>query len=160
MGVNRVSTTISDQDQEIIMESISTIQQKLPFLVDLSPEERKTFSRLGDRNLAFTRKTLDIATQTPEFLPRSYDLEELRRDLELFESLQTILLALTKLREFIDDTAVAAGGEAYVGALEVYRYAKANGNLPGLDELTRLMGQRFAQPSRNRNQDSEVTAES
>ena len=54
-------------------------------------------ARLGDRNLAFARKALEIATQNPDFLPRSFDLDEMRRDLELFESLQPMLLALTRL---------------------------------------------------------------
>ncbi len=71
----------------------------------------------------------------------------MRRDLELFEALQPMLLALTHLQELLDDTAVAAGGEAYAAALEVYRYAKANGTVAGLDSLVDEMGQRFAQQS-------------
>ena len=38
-----------------------------------------------------------------------------------------------------------AGNEAYGAALEVYRYAKANGSVAGLDDLIDDMGQRFAQ---------------
>jgi hypothetical protein len=129
------------------MSAIATISQNLSFLVDLSPEERRTMSKLGDRNRAFTRKALEIATQNPDFLPRSFDVEELRRDFELFEALQPMLLALTRLQELIDDTAVAAGNEAYAAALEVYRYAKANGTVAGLDKLVDEMGQRFAQSS-------------
>ena len=133
------------------MASIDQINQQLPFLIDVGPEEQPSMARLGDRNLAFTRKALEIATLNPDFLPRSFDLDEMRRDLELFESLQPILLALTHLRELIDDTAVAVGSEAYAAALEVYRYAKANGTVAGLDNLVDEMGQRFAQqPNRGR----------
>ena len=47
-------------------------------------------ARLGDSNRAFTRKALEIAMLNPDFLPRSFDLDEMQRDLELFESLQPI----------------------------------------------------------------------
>ncbi len=142
---NRISAEFSTQEQHTVMEAIATIRESLPFLIDVSPDERKSMLKLGDRNRAFTRKALEIATQTPDFLPRSFDIDEMRRDLELFESLQPMLLALMKLQELIEDTAVAAGSEAYVAALEVYRYAKANGSVGGLDSLIDEMGRRFAQ---------------
>lgn len=145
MSVNRISSTLSLTDQHEVMDLIVQINQKLAFLIDVGPEERRSMTKLGDRNRAFTRKALEIASQTPDFLPRSFDIAEMRRDLELFEALQPMLLALTRLRELVDDTAVAAGNEAYAAALEVYRYAKANGSVAGLDGLIDDMGQRFAQ---------------
>ncbi|HSM80714.1 MAG TPA: hypothetical protein VLS96_03455 [Nodosilinea sp.] len=147
-------------DQHEVMDLIAQINQKLSFLIDVGPEERRSMAKLGDRNRAFTRKALEIATQTPDFLPRSFDMTEMRRDLELFEALQPMLLALTRLRELVDDTAVAAGDEAYRAALEIYRYAKANGSVAGLDDLIDEMGRRFAQQgSRARAQATEpVTA--
>ncbi|ASC72593.1 hypothetical protein XM38_035510 [Halomicronema hongdechloris C2206] len=151
MSVNRISSALSDSDRTEVMELIAQINQKLLFLIDVGPEERRGMAKLGARNREFTQKVLEIATQTPDFLPRSFDLEEMRRDFELFEALQPMLLALTRLRELMDDTAVAAGDEAYRAALEVYRYAKANGNVAGLDDLIDEMGQRFAhQGSRGR----------
>lgn len=147
MPANRISASLSPIEQQNIMSAIATISQELPFLVDLGPEERRAMTKLGDRNRAFTRKVLEIATQNPDFLPRSFNVDEMRRDFELFESLQPMLLALTRLQELIDDTAVAAGSEAYSAALEVYRYAKANGTVAGLDNLVNEMGQRFTQQS-------------
>ncbi|WP_199312001.1 hypothetical protein [Phormidium tenue] len=132
-------------DQHEVMDLIAQINQKLAFLIEVGPQERRSMTKLGDRNRAFTRKALEIAAQTPDFLPRSFDITEMRRDLELFEALQPMLLALTRLRELVDDTAVAAGDEAYRAALEVYRYAKANGSVAGLDDLIDEMGRRFAQ---------------
>ncbi|MBD1916107.1 MULTISPECIES: hypothetical protein [Cyanophyceae] len=145
MSINRISSNLSVTDQHEVMDLIAQINQKLSFLIDVGPQERRSMTKLGDRNRAFTRKALEIATQTPDFLPRSFDITEMRRDLELFEALQPMLLALTRLRELVDDTAVAAGDEAYRAALEVYRYAKANGSVAGLDDLIDEMGRRFAQ---------------
>ena len=61
-------------------------------------------AQLGERNRAFTRKVLEIATQKPDFLPRSFDIAEMRRYLELFEASQPMLLALTRLCELVDDS--------------------------------------------------------
>lgn len=145
MPINRISSNLSVTAQHEVMDLIAQINQQLAFLIDVGPQERRSMTKLGDRNRAFTRKALEIATQTPDFLPRSFDITEMRRDLELFEALQPMLLALTRLRELVDDTAVAAGDEAYRAALEVYRYAKANGSVAGLDDLIDEMGRRFAQ---------------
>lgn len=151
MAINRISDTLTDADQRYVLQTLTTLKQKLSFLVDLTPEERKGLVHLGDRNHAFTHKALEVASQNPDFLPRSFDIEELRRDLALYDALQPILMALTQLQELVDDTAVAAGGEAYNAALQIYRYAKANSSVAGLDHLVDDLSQRFAQAnSRNR----------
>jgi len=160
MSVNRISSALSVADRLEVMDLLSKIDQKLSFLIDVGPEERKSMAKMGDRNRAFASKALDIATQNPSFLPRSFDLAEMRRDLELYDALQPVLLALTRLQELVDDTAVAAGNEAYCAALEIYRYAKANGNVAGLDNWIGEMGQRFAQQSsRSRGQTTEQPVE-
>lgn len=55
------------------MAAIATIKTKLPFLIDLSVEERKALLKLGDKSRAFVSKALEVATQNPDFLPRSFD---------------------------------------------------------------------------------------
>ncbi len=80
-------------------------------------------------------KALEVATQNPDFLPRSFDLEELRKDVQLFEAMYPIVVALTQLQELVDDTCLAAGSEAYAAALQVYNYAKASGQGAGLDAV-------------------------
>lgn len=89
-----------------------------------------------------------MATQNPEFLPRSFDLEEMRKDVQLFEALYPLLLSLTQLHELVDDTSLAVGSEAYAAALQVYNYAKASGQGSGLEAVVEEMGQRFVRRSR------------
>ena len=83
--------------------------------------------------MILTSKALEVATQNPDFLPRSVDLEEMRKDVQLFEAMYPIVVALTQLQELVDDTCLAAGSEAYAAALQVYSYAKASGQGSGLD---------------------------
>ena len=103
MPENRISAKLSPADKEAVMQAIATIREKLPFLVDLTTEDRRTIVKMGDKSRAFVSKALEVATQNPNFLPRSFDLEEMRRDLEIYEDLYPVLLSLTQLQELVDD---------------------------------------------------------
>lgn len=148
MADNRISANLSASDRLAVMDAIATIRQKLPFLIDLTTEERKALPKLGDKSRAFVTKALEVGTQNPDFLPRSFDLDEMRRDIELFEALYPILLSLTQLQELVDDTAVAVGSEAYAAGLMVYNYAKASGKGTGLDSMVNDLGRRFARKTK------------
>jgi hypothetical protein len=148
MPTTQISATLTQKERDAVLQAISTIKEKLPFLVDLSNEERKALPKMGDKSRAFVSKALEIATQNPEFLPRSFDLEEMRKDVQLFEALYPVLLALTQLQELVDDTSLAVGSEAYAAALQVYNYAKASEQTAGLDAVVEEMGQRFARKPR------------
>ncbi|BAY79679.1 Methyl-accepting chemotaxis protein [Nostoc sp. DSM 114161] len=150
MAENRVSASLSPADKYAVMQAIATIREKLPFLIDLTPEDRRTMLKMGDKSRAFVSKALEVATQNPNFLPRSFDLEEMRRDLEIYEDLYPVLLSLTQLQELVDDTCIAAASEAYGAALAVYSYAKASGDVAGLDAVIDEMGRRFNRRSKKK----------
>ncbi len=148
MTTNRISAALTKADRDAVMTAISTIKSKLPFLVDLTAEERKALPKMGDKSQAFVTKALEVATQNPDFLPRAFDLDEMRRDVELFETMYPIVVALSQLQELVDDTAMAAGSEAYAAALQVYHYAKASGQGSGMEGMVNEMGQRFTRKPR------------
>jgi hypothetical protein len=148
MTPNRISTALAPTDRDEVMAAITTIKEKLPFLIDLTLEERKSLPKMGDKSRAFVSKALEVATQNPDFLPRSFALEEMAQDVALFESLYPILLSLTQLHELVDDTVMAVGSDAYAAALVVYNFAKASGRGSGLDAVADEMGRRFARKSR------------
>jgi hypothetical protein len=148
MADNRISASFSQSDRLAVMQAIATIREKLPFLVGLTIEERKSLPKLGDKSRAFVARALEVGTQNPDFLPRSFDLYEMRRDVELFEALYPVLLSLTQLQELVDDTVMAVGSEAYAAGLIVYNYAKASGKGTGLDAVVDEMGRRFARKPR------------
>ncbi|MBN4003998.1 hypothetical protein [Nostoc sp. LPT] len=148
MADNKLSAKLSSANREAVMQAITTIREKLPFLIDLTTEERKALPKLGDKSRAFVSKALEIGTQNPDFLPRSFDLNEMRQDIELFEALYPILLSLTQLQELVDDTSVAVGSEAYAAGLMIYNYAKASGKGSGLDSMVDDLGRRFARKAK------------
>ena len=148
MATNQISATLTQADRDAALAAITTLKQKLPFLIDLTVEERKALPKMGDKSRAFVTKALEVATQNPDFLPRSFDLDEMRKDVQLFEAIYPIVVALAQLQELMDDTYTAVGSEAYAAALQVYNYAKASGQGAGLDSVVDELGQRFARKAK------------
>ena len=144
MQDNRISATLSDADRQAVMTAIDTIRQKLPFLTDLTPEERRILPKMGDRSRAFVTQALELATQNPSILPGSFNSAEMRRDVELLSALDPILTALMQLGELVEDTYMAVGSEAYTSALLVYQFARAAGRGSALDGVLDGLAQRFA----------------
>ncbi len=141
---NKISATLSDEDAATVVAAINTIKQKLPFLIDLSPEERRSLPKMGDKSRGFVRAALTVAQQNPDILPRLFDVDEFARDVALEEKLARISGSFSKLAELLDDTLVAVGSDAYVAALTTYQCARIAGKGAGLDGQLDALGQRFA----------------
>lgn len=148
MPDNRIDATLSQADTTAVMDAINTIRTKLPFLIDLTVDERRTLPKMGDKSRTFVSQALEIAKLNQDILPRSFDLDEMTRDVELANALQPVMMALTQLQELVEDTYMQVGSEAYTAALLVYQYARAGGQGEALDGLLDALGQRFARKSR------------
>jgi len=75
---------------------------------------------MGARSEAFVRHTLDTLEQDPDILPRSFDLEEMQRDLVALDQLRPIFSRLRQLAGRADDTERALGNDLYESALAAY----------------------------------------
>jgi hypothetical protein len=148
MPDNRIDATLSPSDLTAIMDAINTIRTKLPFLLDLTKDDRHTLPKMGDKSRAFVSQALEVAKQNPDILPRSFDIEEMRRDVELSNALQPVAMAIAQLQELVDDTSLLVGSEAYTAALMVYQYARAAGKGAALDSNLDALSQRFARKSK------------
>jgi len=147
MTDNRVSANLSPEDIAAVQEAIVTLKQKLPFLIGLTKEERISMLKMGDKSRAFVQKTMELVKQNQDFLPRSFDVEEMQKDVNLFNDLYPILLSLQQLNERVEDTLMVVGSEAYAAALVAYRYAKDANMGAGLDGVLDDIGRRFARKS-------------
>jgi hypothetical protein len=141
---NRIEATLPAANRDAVLTAIATIKAQLPFLVDLSPEDKRAMLKLGGKSLDFVTKALEVAAQNPDFLPRSFNIDEMRQDVELLQALSPIMVALDPLYDLITDTYMLVGSEAYAAGLEVYRYAKQAKHSAGLDPLVDALGKRFA----------------
>jgi hypothetical protein len=155
---NSVSADFPAADYEKVMEAMATIRELMPFLIKLSEKERSTLPKLGDKSRAFVDKALDVAIQTPDFLPRGFSIEEMERAVKLFAELNEVQMAMMQLLELINDTVTAVGSDAYNAALSVYGHAKMNKEAYALDNVIQELSQRFAHRNRPKKQPTEKQA--
>jgi hypothetical protein len=138
-----------------ILQLLTLLREKLPPLRDLTAEERRSLSGMGDKNRSFAGKVLEVILQNPEFLPRSFDIQKYQQNLATFDDLSAIALALTRLLDLVNATTTAIGSEVYDDALLAYRYAKASGQGASLEAMFSEMKQRFAQQGKKKDKESE-----
>ena len=144
MPYQNITATLSDADIKEIKAALQTIQNKLPFLVNLTADERRSLVKMGDKSLAFVNNSLNAAQVNRDILPASFDVEEFIRDYQLAVALTELLAGLRQLEEKVDDTLLAVGSEAMNSSLTVYNYVKtAAKNTPGLKSLAEQLGERF-----------------
>jgi hypothetical protein len=139
-----VQGVITDEGLQAIQRHLGEVKAALPFLVDLTVEDRRTLPKMGDKSRAFVEQALVLARQNEGILPRSFDLDEFGRDVDLIGRLAAIDAAVRQLAELLDDTLIAVGSDAYSRALVVYSQAKLAGKGTALDQHLDSLGQRFA----------------
>ena len=141
MPYQNITATLSDADIKEIKAALGTIQKKLPFLINLTTDERRSLVKMGDKSLAFVNNSLNAAQANRDILPASFDVEEFVRDYQLAVALTELLTGLRQLEEKVDDTLLAVGSEAMNSSLTVYSYVKtAAKNTPGLKSLAEQLG--------------------
>jgi hypothetical protein len=144
MSSQNLSTQLSDSDLEEIKAALATIETKLPFLVNLSTEERRKLFKMGNKSLAFVSNSLMAAQTNPDILPASFDLNEFSSNYQLATTLTEVNLRLQQLSEKVDDTLMSISSEAMTDSLTVYDYIKtAAKKTPGLKAIAEQLGERF-----------------
>ncbi|MEH2347040.1 MAG: hypothetical protein V7K55_03390 [Nostoc sp.] len=144
MSYQNIAATLSPQDIQEIKAALQTVQQKMPFLITLSTEERRKLLKMGDKSLAFVNNSVTAAQSNREILPATFDVEELVRDYQLATALTELLISVQQLAEQVDDTLMAVGSEAMTSSLTVYNYVKtASKKTPGLKIVAEQLGERF-----------------
>ncbi|MFN6562725.1 MAG: hypothetical protein RMY28_023425 [Nostoc sp. ChiSLP01] len=144
MAYQNITGSLSPQDIQEIKAALQKVQQKLPFLVTLSADERRKLVKMGDKSLAFVNNSITAAQSNREILPATFDVDELVRDYQLATALTELLISMQQLTEQVDDTLMAVGSEAMTGSLTVYDYVKtASKKTPGLKTVAEQLGERF-----------------
>lgn len=144
MAYQNITASLSPQDIQEVKAALQKVQQKLPFLITLSTEERRKLVKMGDKSLAFVNNSVTAAQSNPEILPATFDVEELVRDYQLAAVLTELLISIQQLTEQVDDTLMAVGSEAMTSSLTVYDYVKtASKKTPGLKTVAEQLGERF-----------------
>jgi hypothetical protein len=140
---NRIDAAITAADRDKILDFIRQIRALLPFLIDLTMEERQSLVKMGDSGRPFVEQSLNLIEQDDSFMPRSFNKTEMRTDMDFYTIMLPVLIQMTQLFEAVNDTMMLTGSDLIMAGLDVYRNAKDNGRGANLDNLVPLLGNRF-----------------
>ena len=130
-----------------VQQHLDAIRAALaPYLVSLTPDERRTMLRMADKTVAFVQKTNDYATNNASFVPPFVDLAELKQDVAGLTALTPLHQQLEQLALDVDSTMMTAGSEAYANSLTIYNNIKflAKNKQPGAQTAYDDLSARFA----------------
>jgi len=120
MYANQISPPITQRDLTEILDAIEFINNKLKRLVQLSQEEKTALPKLNENTVDFVFQCLYEAENNPDLVPDGINLKEIRKDAELINSIQKIIVPLNKLMRKLEDSALLAGSEAYIPSIAIH----------------------------------------
>ena len=121
---NKISASLSEQDMTDIMAAFATIKAKLPFLINLSPQEKTRMPNIGTERGGLVETFNNEMGLHPDLIPTFIDMPELAKDTELLTRLETIRSCANELCEGINDTHKAVGNDMYLSYLSFYNNVK------------------------------------
>lgn len=125
MQLNRISAEIPQDVEDLLVQDLEDRRKSLPFLIDLSIEERIAIPKSSRRLVDFVDTGLLQAKTHPKYLPSFVDINEFERDVKLKKSLRRIYEALNAFTDRVRDTLMVVESEAYLAARVFYKTAKA-----------------------------------
>ena len=153
-----VNATLDPHALAAVKAALATAAQNLPFLVDLTPEQRRTLPKMGARTQPFVAKALAVARANPQMLPVSFDLAKFERSYALWQALAPLATQLVQFNERFGDTLTALGSDLCSDALTTYGYMKTGGEAAALDNVRAEMGQRFVRGKKGASAASQQSA--
>jgi len=108
-----------------------------PYLLALTPTERQEMLKMGSKTLEFVEKAHGYAHTAPIIVPPFMRLDDFDADYADARGFWTLHNVVSQIEDGLNDTQMAAGGEAYQGALLIYKSAKtaADEDVPGAKSI-------------------------
>jgi hypothetical protein len=144
MGQNLAARHLTEQEWTQFDETLAQAAAILaPLLVPITPTDKKFMVKMGEGSEAFCRQATSVAADNLALMPRSFDLDEMQRDLATHDALNVRIVRLTRLLEQARDAEMALGSDVMVASLEAYAVLKAVGKGDGVQSLRKMLGKRF-----------------
>ena len=135
---NTISIVFTDAEIEKINQGIALLNEVLEGkAVNLSPEERRQYGSIADRNKLLVDKAKFYMEKAPHTLPRTIDKAEFDRDYVARAQLEAPLRELMIVAEKLRDTKTLLDFDNLQSSLTYYRYVKylASENEPGMTSI-------------------------
>jgi hypothetical protein len=152
MKTDLVSNVITDEDFNAIKQKIVELETQVSaFAIELHIDNKPSLGILGDRSIPFTEHTFMLATERPEILPKYVDMEEFKKDIDLYKKCKELLKLVEIVHERIMDTHIAAGADAFSSARKIYNNVKnlVKINAPGVSVIYDELKKRYKKSKSN-----------
>ena len=142
---NLIDFELTKENEESSIQSIRSTEALLPFLVNLSTDERRRLAKMGRDGLDFAEKSLMHAADNPGLVASYMDIPAMQRDLNLMKQVQRVLGVTESFCEKLRDTYMVLGAEVYDGARVFYRTVKnaAVSGAKGCDYIAKDLGDHY-----------------
>jgi hypothetical protein len=157
-----------NHEQSIPAEILSELQRVAeqlrrdiePYVTPLTPSERQTVPKMGEKTFSFVEKSFELAKLNPDLCPPYLDMNAFTEDFRDARGLLPLLVTLSQVVENIEDTQLLAGSEAYLAALTFYNSVKqaASQDVSGAKAVYEELKKRFPRTKR-RNDNPNTTNE-
>src|SRR5258708_1692047 len=145
MANPNISATLTGANQTTIQTSIAAILLLLPFLVNLTPAERKKIRKAATKRQGYINDVYSASINNPTAIPATFDLAEFTKDYNLAIALKAVLNMIKPLVEGIDDTMLGINHEQMEESDMCYGFLQqaAKGN-PALTTIVEQISTAFA----------------
>lgn len=143
---NQINAAIPQADLDKALDLLKQARAILdPHLHPLTPTERKTLYKLGDKTLGFLQKLLIYATNTAAFVPAFIKLDDVKQDVAVAAALTPLEQYTAQLALDLNSTKMLAGSEGMDGGSPIYKNIKflAEQNQPGAQAAYNDLSQQF-----------------
>ena len=143
MSQNLVSLALTDAEFQAVEQALTTLETTLAGLVSLTPAQRVSLTKMGQKSEMFCRQTLGVIAMNPSLFPPSMGMEAGLNDLRVLDRMRPFFRRLTRLTERSGDTEFALGSDVMHTALQGYAQLKLTGKNQGLEGLRKWLSARF-----------------
>jgi hypothetical protein len=141
---NLISATLDSKVATDVLQKVKDSKAALPFLINLSNEQRKKHRKMGPKSVGYVGDTQAGAEQFPNSLPPDFPMAEYKKDVILVKQLFPIWVASQALTEALSDTILAVGSDCMKESDEAYGYLKlAAKSDASVKTLVDLISRRF-----------------
>lgn len=138
MGPNRISASIDLNTIQDINLSLEKVRASLPFLLQLAAADRPSLPHLDVELKPFLENAVSDSKNFADLVPPGLDVDELERDYVLYQQLVDIIQPIQELLDLIQDTALAAGSDAFETAIIFYKNVRMSARL-GDDSANKVL---------------------
>ncbi len=145
MSYQNLSISLTAQQKADVIVKITAVKAALPFLINLTPDERHALRKVAEKRQGYVNDVLVAVKANPTMIPANINVVEYSKDALLYADLAEIMAHLKTLYEGVNDTFMAAGNEAIVVTDQCYGILKqaAKGNA-ALTSTVQELGKHFS----------------